>query len=133
MERVLLIDDDELVAGSLREHLVRGGMWVDVAIDCGSASHLMRGAAYDAILIDPYFTGRVLQEDDGLLETIRSLQPSAALIVLTAYASPSLTEIAGQLRATALLAKPQSIVHLGGVVMDACRNATASVLKGLSE
>jgi DNA-binding NtrC family response regulator len=132
MERVLLIDDDELVAGSLREHLVRGGMRVDVAIDCATASHLMNEHAYDVVVIDPYFTGRVLQEDDRVLETIRAQQPSAALIVLTAYASPSMTETAAQVRATAFLAKPQSVVTLGGVVTGACRNATA-VFRGSSE
>lgn len=130
MSRVLLIDDDELVACSLREHLVRGGMRVDLAIDGGSASLLMSEHVYDAVLIDPYFTGGMLREDAAMLETIRELQPSAELIVLTAYASASMAESAQHVRANALLAKPQSVVFLGGVVADACRIASLAAFKG---
>src|SRR5437016_704811 len=121
-ERILLIDDDELVAGSLREYLVRGNRCqVDVAQELSSAERLMAAHRYDVVLVDPYLTGRVNRDDGALLGRIRELQPLAALIVLTAYASPSLEVIAGRQNATALLTKPQPIPSLSRFVVDACR------------
>jgi DNA-binding NtrC family response regulator len=122
-ERVLLIDDDELVAGSLREVLVRGGSQVDVAAELSSAQPLMSARQYDVVVVDPYFTGGVLDAGNALLSIIRELQPEAALIVLTAYASPSLVLSAGRERAAAFLAKPQSITRLSQVVVSASRGA----------
>ena len=120
-DSILLIDDDELVAGSLREYLVRGGSQVDVALEASSAEQLMHTRQYDVVVVDPYFTGGVQDDDDALLATIRGLQPSAALIVLTAYASPALAAVAGRERATALLAKPQSVPFLSQFVVSASR------------
>jgi DNA-binding NtrC family response regulator len=124
-ERVLLIDDDELVAGSLREYLVRGSRCqVDVAAELTSAETLMAAHRYDVVLVDPYLTGRVNSDDGALLARIRELQPLAALIVLTAYASPSLAALAAH-RSAALLAKPQSIPELSRFVVNASRERTS--------
>ncbi len=120
-DSVLLIDDDELVASSLRECLVRDGRQVDVAVDLPSSVELMDGHQYGVIVVDPYLTGRV-HYDDSLLDTIRTLQPGASLIVLTAYGSPALAVSASRLHASALLAKPQSVTFLSDFVRDACRH-----------
>lgn len=120
-ERILLIDDDELVAGSLREYLVRGNRCqVDVANELSSAETMMAEQRYDVVLVDPYLTGRVNRDDGVLLARIRELQPAAALIVLTAYASP-LLEAVGRQHATLLLTKPQPVPYLSQTVVNACR------------
>jgi DNA-binding NtrC family response regulator len=121
-DRVLLIDDDELVAGSLREYLVKSGKQVDVAVDVPSSVGLMDARQYGVIVVDPYLTGNARPPDHSVLETIRSLQPDAALIVLTAYGSPALAASAARLRASALLEKPQSVISLNDFVSDACRD-----------
>lgn len=120
-DRVLLIDDDELVARSLREYLVKNGRLVDVAVDFPSSVALMDAQQYGVVIVDPYLTGRN-QEDDSLLDAIRTAQPDASLIVLTAYGSPSLAISAARLHASALLTKPQSVSYLGEFVSDACRD-----------
>ena len=120
-ERILLIDDDELVAGSLREYLVRGNRCqVDVAHELSSADRLMAAQRYDVILVDPYLTGRVNSDDGALLARIRELQPHAAIIVLTAYASPSLEVSAGSQQVAALLTKPQPVPYLSQFVVEVC-------------
>ena len=125
-DRVLLIDDDELVAGSLREYLVKSGKQVDVAVDVPSSVGLMDARQYGVIVVDPYLTGHADPRDHSVLETIRTLQPDAALIVLTAYGSPSLAASAARLHASALLAKPQSVISLNDYVSDASRNMVFS-------
>ena len=85
------------------------------------APHLAR--QYDVIVVDPYLTGGVLDGDGALLAMIRSRQPSAALIVLTGYGSSSLTISAERERAMAVLTKPQPVVLLSQLVVDASRNS----------
>jgi two-component system response regulator RegA len=116
---ILLIDDDDLIAGSLRQVLVMEGRDVDVALDPGAAATLMAAKSYDVIVVDPYLTGGVHHEDGELITSIRSMQPEASLIVLTGYGSPALTRAATDGRVSAMLTKPQSIPFLTQFVAGA--------------
>jgi two-component system response regulator RegA len=127
-QKVLLIDDDELIAGSLRQYLISQGCDVDVATEPRAAEDLMGERCYDVVMVDPYLTGGILREEDALVTAIRALQPSASLIILTGYASPALALIAGRERATALLTKPQSILFLGQFVAGASQSAASRAL-----
>jgi DNA-binding NtrC family response regulator len=118
-QRVLLIDDDESIAGSLFQYLRTQGCDVDVAVDRAAAAGLMEARQYDVIVVDPYLTGGVLQEDGALLTLIRGSQPEAALFVLTGYGSSSLTISAEREGASAVLTKPQSVVSLSQLIVDA--------------
>jgi two-component system response regulator RegA len=114
--RVLLIDDDELIAGSLRRYLVTQGFAVDVALEPASAAKLMASSAYGVVVVDPYLTGEVVHSTDALIETVRRLQPLASLIVLTGYSSPALHVAATLNGAAAVLSKPQSVTCLGDLI-----------------
>jgi UDP-3-O-[3-hydroxymyristoyl] N-acetylglucosamine deacetylase len=118
-QRVLLIDDDESVAGSLYQYLLAQGCDVEVAVDSASAEVLMEARQYDVIVVDPYLTGGVLQDDGALLAMIRSRQPMAALIVFTGYDSSSVTISADRVRASAILSKPQPLPFLSQMIVDA--------------
>jgi DNA-binding NtrC family response regulator len=111
-----LIDDDDTVAGSLRQYLAMQGCDVHVAVDGESARAAMRSGAYDAIVVDPYLTGAIHGETDAFFSSIGELQPFAATIVLTAYPSPELSRAAAGCRPAAVLTKPQSVVYLGELV-----------------
>jgi two-component system response regulator RegA len=114
--RVLLIDDDELIAGSLRGYLLAQGFAVDVALERVSATKLMETSSYGVIMVDPYLTGEVARATAALLETVRTLQPLATLIVLTGYTSPALQLAATVHGAAAVLSKPQSVTSLGDLI-----------------
>jgi len=114
--RVLLIDDDELIAGSLRRYLLTQGFAVDVALEPASAAKLMATSSYGVIVVDPYLTGEVVHSTDALIETVRRLQPLATLIVLTGYSSPALQITANLNGAAAVLSKPQSVTCLGDLI-----------------
>jgi len=81
--RVLLIDDDELIASSLRDYLVMQSCDVDVAPEAVSADALLRASNYDVVMLDPYLTGGVQSEDVALVDSISLLQPRASVIVPT--------------------------------------------------
>lgn len=106
---ILLIDDDDLIAGSLRQVLVKERYDVDVALDARTARALMGGRRYDIVLIDPYLTGGVHQDRRALVDEVCVLQPAAKVIVLTGYGSADLVRSVADGRVSALLAKPQPI------------------------
>ena len=116
---ILLIDDDELIAGSLRQVLASSGCDVDVALEPCSARALMASRAYDVVLIDPYLTGGVHQQSGELLEAIGTLQPGASVVVLTGYGSPDIVRAEADGRVSKVLSKPQSIPFLSEYLFSA--------------
>ena len=118
-QRVLLIDDDDLVVGSLRQYLVTQGFEVDVAVEPHAAEILMRANAYDVIFVDPYLTGAVHTEHSAVLDAVGALQQNAHMIVLTAYSSPQLTGAVSGWNRVTVLSKPQPVVYLSELVANA--------------
>jgi len=123
---ILLIDDDELIARSLRQVLQLEGCHVDVALDSCTAALLMTKQRYDVILVDPYLTGGVHREEGDLIASIRNVQPDASLIVLTGYGSPELAQELHDGRVSALLTKPQSIAFLSHFLVAASNRGAAA-------
>ena len=123
---ILLIDDDDLIAGSLRQVLQMDGCDVDVAVDACSAAALMSKKCYDVVLVDPYLTGGVHREEGDLIAHIRTLQPDANLFVLTGYGSPELDRSASDGRVSAVLTKPQSVVFLSQFLVAAPNSSVTS-------
>jgi CheY-like chemotaxis protein len=121
---ILLIDDDELIAGSLRQVLQLDGCDVDVALDSCTAAMLMTKRSYDVILVDPYLTGGVHREDGDLIASIRNLQRDASLIVLTGYESPELSHLLAGGQVSAILTKPQPVVFLSQYLVAASNRGT---------
>ena len=125
-QRVLLIDDDELICGSLRQYLTAHGFAVEVALEPAAADLLMSANLYRVILVDPYLTGGVRTDNAELLQRVCALQHDAAIIVLTAYGCPSLERAAADCNVTAMLTKPQSVVFLENVIRSSARSARAA-------
>jgi len=116
--KVLLIDDDDLIAGCLRQYLTLQGCDVDVAVEQASAAKLMRSQPYQVIVVDPFLTGGVHQVSTALIDDIALLQPAAEVMVVTGYGSPALSQLARGARLS-IFAKPQSIVALGELIFGA--------------
>jgi len=120
--RVLLVDDDEVIARSLCQYLQTQGCVVDVAPETDEAVPLMEANHYDVVMVDPYFTGGLARGSNALIGVVQELQPDASLIVLTAYSSPALLQIAASSHLP-LFEKPQSVIALSHIIL---RAATAT-------
>jgi DNA-binding NtrC family response regulator len=118
-QRILLIDDDELICGSLRQYLVQQGCTVDVALEPSAAECLLAANAYGTIIIDPYLTGGIHHDNTALLDRVCALRRQASVIVLTAYGSAALERAAARCDVTALFRKPQSVVFLERIIRGA--------------
>ena len=101
--RVLVVDDEEIVRESLGGWLEKDGYQVAAAPDGRSAVERMKGEGWNVVLVDLKMPGM-----DGLqvLEEARKLQPDAAVIIMTAYATVDTAVTAMKLGAFDYLIKP---------------------------
>lgn len=119
--RVLLIDDDDFIAGSLRGFLVQQKWDVDVSLQADEAEALMSSKRYDVVVVDPYLTGAIHDPKANLIHVARKLEPNAALIVLTGYWSADLARAAAECEVAALLRKPQPVTLLEYIISGTMR------------
>jgi len=114
---VLIVDDEPLIRWALVETLVRHGC---TAVEAGSANEaieqLARGLMPDVILLDYRLPGSL---GLTLLETLKQLVPSAAVIMMTAFAAPTLQADALRLGAYRLVIKPLDMSDVSPLVQEA--------------
>ena len=121
-KRVLIIDDEENIRRVTRLTLQAAGYEVAVASDGGRGLEAFGdGSTWDAVLLDQRMPGM-----DGL-ETLRHINerdPTARVIMATAYASIELAVDAMKLGATDFVRKPMT--------PEILRNAVAAALSKLT-
>jgi len=101
--RVLVVDDEEIVRESLGGWLVQDGHEVETVADGPAALERVRAGRWSILLVDLKMPGM-----DGLqvLEQVRKLQPGAAVVIMTAYATVDTAVTAIKLGAYDYLVKP---------------------------
>ena len=102
-EKILIIDDDELVRKTLKTLLIYRDYAVDVAKDGSSGMEMAKSDCYDIVLLDIN-----LPDKNGLdvLKDIKSAKLKASVIIMTGDASPEAEENAKRLGAVNYLSKP---------------------------
>lgn len=117
MRRVLVVDDEEIVALALREAL-EGIPGCEVSIaSCGErALHLFVQQPFDLLITDYKMPGT-----DGLTlaARVRQLYPQTAVIMITAHGGDDLYEKAARVPIQRILDKPVGIVEIRGAVLEA--------------
>src|SRR5215471_8540878 len=115
--RVLVVDDEESVALTLRFILEREGYAVEVAGSVDEATRKLLAASYDAVLLD-----MVIGPDSGLtlLARLRETSPDSVVIALTGFGTLSNATEAIRLGVSDYLEKPCPVGDL-----------TASLSRGL--
>jgi DNA-binding response OmpR family regulator len=79
--RVLVVEDDQQLAGHLRQALRASGYAVDISVDGEEAAYLGREEAYDAVILDLGLPGR---PGDTVLADWRRAGIDVPVLVLTA-------------------------------------------------
>jgi two-component system response regulator HydG len=107
--RVLVIDDDEAHSEALAEGLEIDGVQCRLAHSGEEGLERMREETYDAVLTD-----LVMRDVDGLevLRQARTLQPEAAVLMITGHASIENAVDAMRLGAADYITKPVRIAEL---------------------
>ena len=122
-----MIDDDEFIAGSLRDYLVTRGVCVEVALEPAAAERLMSSRQYATVVVDPYLTGGVYGENasllDQMVETLASHKERSAKPFL-AIAHPGHVEpVMADIRAR-LIARGVAVFGSFQSAAEALRRAT---------
>jgi DNA-binding NtrC family response regulator len=116
--RILVVEDEALIRWSIAETLGQEGHTVMEADDAASAVRALEdaGGDIDVVLLDYRLPD---SNDLGLLANVRRLQPRSAVVMMTAYGTPEVTEGALALGAYRVVGKPFDMHGLGSLVAAA--------------
>lgn len=122
-KKILIVDDELSVRESLREWFLEDGFKVETAEDGSAALQKMHAGPYDIIIIDLKMPGM-----DGitLQKRVREIDDSAAIIILTAYASVQTAVEALKLGAFDYITKPVDPDDLSNTVKNVLKQRELS-------
>ena len=117
-ERILFVDDEELVADLGQQMLTRMGYAATARTSSAEALELFRAqpASFDVIVTDytmPHMTGVQLACE------IRRISPDIPIIIATGYSDTIIEQAVSRERITSLLTKPYSVKVLSQAVRNA--------------
>lgn len=83
-ERILIVEDEETLAASLRRVFTKEGYSVDITSDAESGLEIIEKNSYDLIITDIILPG---MNGIELLRKVKEKDPDQMVIIITAYAS----------------------------------------------
>jgi DNA-binding NtrC family response regulator len=106
--KILIVDDNEDLLKAAKMYLKRHFAQVDIEKNPEALSGLMNQEDYDVILLDMNFTKDVSSGSEGYywLEKILSIDPSAVVVLITAYGDVQMAVKAIKAGATDFVLKP---------------------------
>ena len=120
--RILVVDDESLIRWSLAETLSESGHLVSEAGDAETALRKVTDAdgSFDVVLLDYHLPD---SHDLVLLSQIRRLAPNTMVIMMTAFATPEMSDAALRLGAYRIVAKPFEVHDMADLVLEAHASA----------
>lgn len=123
--RLLVVDDEPVLAATLAEYFQAQGFHVSVAHALEEALALLAEDSFDLVVTDLRLTPTQHEEGLDLLAFLRICVPRPLAIVLTAYLTREAERTALELGASLVLQKPQHLaqleLHLRGLLeTEAC-------------
>ena len=121
--KILIVDDNEDLLKAAKMHLKRHFAHVDIEKNPASIPALMNQEDYDVILLDMNFTKDVSSGSEGYywLERILQIDPSAVVVLITAYGDIQMAVKAIKDGATDFVLKPWENEKLLATLFSAMR------------
>lgn len=121
--KILIVDDNEDLLKAAKMHLKRHFSQVDIEKNPEAIPALMNNEDYDVILLDMNFTKDVSSGSEGYywLERILQLDPSAVVVLITAYGDIQMAVKAIKAGATDFVLKPWENEKLLATLFSAMR------------
>lgn len=121
--KILIVDDNEDLLKAAKMHLKRHFAQVDIEKNPEAIPALMNNEDYDVILLDMNFTKDVSSGSEGYywLERILQLDPSAVVVLITAYGDIQMAVKAIKAGATDFVLKPWENEKLLATLYSAMR------------
>lgn len=107
--KILLIDDEPIVAERVKSSLENSGFYVDSFISSKDAVDKLKIDKYDILITD-----LKMDNPDGMevLKIARDIQPDIKMVVITGFATKQTAEIARQRGAVEFISKPFKLSEL---------------------
>lgn len=107
MERILLVDDEEVIRFAYKKVLSSPSVTVDTAPSFSKALHLLQNKSYEAVIADlRLMPGSVLKEGLEVIRQAKRMQSFCKVVVVTGAGEEGTQEEVFQLGADYYLEKP---------------------------
>jgi DNA-binding response OmpR family regulator len=106
-QRLLIVDDDDIITLGLRHHLELRGSAVDAAHDYDTAKALAGFCEYAVVVLDLVVTGQSADAGIAFLQWLRDASPQTSVVILTAYRTNRLKQLATDLGVLYMFDKPK--------------------------
>ncbi len=106
---ILLVEDDQNIASSLKKELVAEGFGVVIAANAEQGLRQAAGHSFDLVLTDLKLPGASGLE---LIRKIRADHPAPPVLLMSAFANPEIEREALELGGSGVIGKPFEMVDL---------------------
>jgi len=116
MKKLLIVDDEEIVLGALKEHLELDGYTVDCASEREEALALLANCRYDCAIIDLCLSPAYGADGLDVVAFAAARSPATRIVVFTAFASLERKAEATELGADTFLEKATPLPEVSQLV-----------------
>jgi CheY-like chemotaxis protein len=117
-ERILIVDDEELIVLAMRRYFEGLGCIVDSAHELEEAQALLANRTYDLVIADLRLTGIGGVEGLQIVTDVHQRCANTRIILLSAYGTPEIERESYNRGADAFLHKPKAMMEIANVAMN---------------
>ena len=118
VERILIVDDEELIVAAMRRYFEGLGYKIDSAHELEEAQALLATRQYDLVIADLRLTGIGGVEGLQIVSDIHQRCADTRVILLSAYGTPEIERESYNRGADAFLHKPKSMMEIANVAVN---------------
>ena len=117
-ERILIVDDEDLIVLAMRRYFEGLGYSVDSAFELEEAQALLATYRYDLVIADLRLTGIGGVEGLQIVSDVHKRCTDTRVILLSAFGTPEIERESYNRGADAFLHKPKAMMEIAGVAMS---------------
>lgn len=117
-ERILIVDDEQLIVFAMRKYFEALGYDVDSAHELEEAQALLANYEYDLVIADLRLTGYGGVEGLQIVADVHQRCANTRVILLSAFGTPEIERESYKRGADAFLHKPKPIMEIAKVAAD---------------
>lgn len=117
-ERILIVDDEELIVKAMRRYFEGLGYSVDSAHELEEAQALLANRSYDLVIADLRLTGIGGVEGLQIVADVHQRCANTRVMLLSAFGTPEIERESYNRGADAFLHKPKAMMEIANVAMN---------------
>jgi DNA-binding response OmpR family regulator len=114
-DRILIVDDEELIVMAMRRYFEGLGYAVDAAHELEEAQALLANYSYDLVIADLRLTGIGGVEGLQIVSDVHQRCPGTRVMLLSAFGTPEIERESFNRGADAFLQKPKAMMEIATV------------------